>query len=253
MGGFTFFNANGFKGSVDLDYMLRFTAYSNDYSYAEDASQGVDPTDYTYGTKTIKGTWGPVSVTDTTPVLRERSNIFNSIVPSVSASWSSGNLGLKAKFRANFDIDSSRTTDMNVQRNLSTGITDGSLQKEGYDEIRTAFTFTPRLDLGLQYNIIPEKMALNIGGRVARGITTTNTETKVYDLNGNEDGSKSTSSKSTGFGTMTYRLYAGVLFNFTGNVWAEAVTGIENGVNVFATTGTNGLFNFTAISVGLKF
>ncbi|MDR0473007.1 MAG: hypothetical protein LBH43_04995 [Treponema sp.] len=56
LGGFTFYNADGFKGSVDLDYTLRLIVYSNDYSYVEDNSPGVNPVDYMYGTKTINGT-----------------------------------------------------------------------------------------------------------------------------------------------------------------------------------------------------
>jgi hypothetical protein len=251
LGGFTFYNANGFKGSVDLDYTLRLNVYSNDYSYPEDNSPGVAQTDYIYNTKTIKGTWGPISATDTRPILRERSNIFNSIAPSVIASWSSGNLGLKAKLRANFDIDSTKTTDMNVIRD-SAGKTNGDLQREGDNEVRNTFTFTPRFDLALQYTAIPERLTLNVGGRIARGISVHHTTAKVYDINGNEDASKTATSKSTSFGSMIHRLYAGALFNFTRNVWVEAATGIENGVNVFS-TGANGLFNFTAISIGLKF
>jgi len=251
LGGFAFYNDHGFKGSVDLDYTLRFTVYSNDYSYAENTSAGVNSADYIYRTKTINGTWGPTSSTNSTLILRERSNIYNSIVPSVSGAWSADRLGLKAKLRTNFDIENTKTTDMDVWRNR--GITtDGSLQKYGDDETRDVFTFTPRLDLGLQYKIIPDKLTLNAGGRLARSIIVTTTTVKVYDIDGNEDPVKASKTKNTGFGAMTWRLYAGAIFNFTENVWLEAATGVQNGVNVFS-TGTDGLLNFTAIAVGLKF
>jgi hypothetical protein len=250
MGGFAFYNANGFKSSLDLDYTLRLIVYSNDYSYAKDTSLLINPNDYIYGTATIKGTWGPTSATDITPVLRERSNVFNSVVPSVSGSWSSGNLGLKAKFRVNLDFDSSKTTDMNTIRD--DGITNGNLQKQGISEIRNVFTLTPRLDLGLQYGIIPDRLTLNTGGRLARGISYTTADLKEYDDYGNEDQMKASNSKSTSFGTMTWDLYASAMFNFSGNAWVEASTGVQSGVNIFS-TGVNGLFNFTSIAVGLKF
>jgi hypothetical protein len=252
LGGIAFYNANGFKGSADLDYTLRLTAYSNDYSYVEDNSAGVIPDDYKYGTKTINGTWGPISASNTALILREKSYVYNSIVPSVSGSWSAENLGLKVKLRVNLDFDTTKTTDMDVIRDLATGITGGNLQKQGNDETRDTFTVTPRLDLGLQYKIIPDKLILNAGGQLRRGITYTTTTVKVYDFEGKEDGTKASNSKSTGFGTMTWRLYAGTMFNFTENVWIEAATGIQNGVNVFS-TGADGLLNFTAIAVGLKF
>jgi hypothetical protein len=250
LGGFTFYDADGFKGSVDLDYTLRLNLYSNDYSYAEDTSAGVAPADYKYGTKTFNGTWGPVSAANASLILRERSYIYNSVVPSLAASWSSGNLGLKAKLRANLDFDTTKTTDMDATRDAD-GKTNGNLQKHGNDETRDTFTVTPRLDLGLQYGIIPGKLTLNAGGRLARGITFTTTDLKVYD-SGNEDQIKASKSKSSGFGTMTWRLHAGAMFNFSDNVWIEASTGVQNGVNVFS-TGADGLFNFTAIAVGLKF
>jgi hypothetical protein len=251
MGGFAFYNANGFKGSVDLDYTLRLTAYNNDYSYAEDTSAGVNPLDYTYGIKTIRGICDPSAADPTILILRERSNIFNSVIPSVSGSWSSGNLGLKVKLRVNLDFDNTKTTDMDVIRDTA-GKTNGSLQRQGNDETKDVFTLTPRLDLGLQYGIIPGKLTLNAGGRLARGISYTTTSVKVYDIEGKEDETKASTSKNTGIGTMTWRLYAGTMFNFTENVWLEASTGIQNGVNVFS-TGADGLFNFTAIAVGLKF
>jgi hypothetical protein len=242
---------NGFKSSADLDYALRFTAYSNDYSYVEDTSAGVNSEDYKYGIKNIKGTWGPISANTGTPILRERSNVYNSVVPSVSGSWSSGNLGLKAKFRVNLDFDNTKTADMEVKRDAA-GKTNGSLQKQGNDEKRNVFTFTPRLDLGLQYGVIPGRLTLNVGGRLARGISSTTTTVKVYDDEGKEDPALASKTNSAGFGAMTWRLYAGVMFDFTGNIWLEAATGVQNGVNVFS-TGADGLLNFTTIAVGLKF
>jgi len=250
LGGFTFYNENDLKASVDFDYTLKFSVYSNDYSYALDTSAGVNSKDYVYGIKTINGTWGPTSATNPALVLREKSNIYNSIVPSVSCSWSSGNIGIKTKFRLNFDFDNTKTTDMNVVRDAS-GKTDGSLQKEGDDETKDVFTMTPRLDIGLQYKIIPEKLTLNIGGRLARSVAFTTTSVKKYDTNGKEDGNGANNSKSVNFGEMTWRLYAGTMFNFNENLWLEAVTGVQNGVNVFG-TGVDGLFNFTSIALGFK-
>jgi len=252
LGGFVLYNENDFKVSVDLDYVLRFTMYSNDYSYAVDTSTGLNPDDYVYGIKTIEGTWGPSSSTNPNLILREKSNMFNSIVPSVSGSWSLGNLGIKAKLRVNLDFDNATSTDMDVIHDAS-GKTSGDLQKQGNDETKDTFTVTPRLDLGLQYMIIPDKLTLNVGGRLARSIAYTTTSVRVFDTDGKEDGTGASNSKSTNFGDLTWRLYAGTMFNLTENVWLEAVTGVQNGVNVFSTSSVDGLFNFTSIAVGIRF
>ena len=251
LGGFTFYNGNGFKGAVDLDYTIRFITYNNDYSYVQDTSAGI-ASDYIYKTKTINGTWGPASAANPTPILRERSNLFNSIVPSANVSWSSGKIGLKAKLRTNFDIENTRTIDLEVRRDVDTGVSNGELYQCGDDITKNDFTFTPRLDLAMQYSIIPDRLLLNVGGRISRGITTTTTNTKVYDIEGKEDRKKASTTTNTSYGTMLYRLYAGTMFNFTENVWMEAATGIQNGVNVFG-TGNDGLFNFTSLAIGLKF
>jgi len=250
LGGFTFYNKDDLKFSLDVDYTIKFTVYDNDYSYAIDTFAVVNPDDYTYGIKTISGTWGPTSATNPNPILRERSNIYNSVVPSFSGSWSVGNLGIKTKLRVNLDFDSTTTTDMDVVRDVTTGITNGDLQKHGNDESKDTFTVTPRLDLGLQYKVFPKRLTLNIGGRLARSIAYTTTSVKVYQ-EGKEDGNQAYNVKNVNYGDMTWRLYAGFMFNFNENVWFEAVTGVENGVNVFG-TGVNGLFNFTSLAFGFK-
>jgi hypothetical protein len=232
LGGFTFYNQDGVKAAADLDYKLDISAWDdNEYSYLDGAKNK---------TKKITGTFnGGTTAT-------ERSKILNSIVPSASVSWSSGNLGVKAKLRTTFDITNDKSTAMNIKA-------DGGLEKNGSDIITDTFAFTPRLDLGLQYKVVPNKLTLNVGGRIARPITSTTTDTKVYAA-GNETKNAATKEVSTNFGSFTYRLYTGATFNFTDNVAVEAVTGINSGVDVFATaTGTNGLLNFGSLAFSLKF
>jgi hypothetical protein len=230
LGGIAFYNENGFKGSADLDYILRFTSYSNDYSYIDGNKAK---------SKTIDGINNNGS-------LSEMSYVYNNIIPSVSGSWSSGNVGLKAKLRVNMEFDNTTNTAMNKK-------VDGDLEKNGNDQIIDKFALTPRLDLGIQYKIVPNKLTLNAGGRLARTVTLTTTDTKVYGA-GNEVKTAANVNKTTNFGSMTWRLYAGSMFNFTENVWVEAVTGVNNGVSVFDTSaGSNGLFNFSSIAFGLKF
>ncbi|MDR0473006.1 MAG: hypothetical protein LBH43_04990 [Treponema sp.] len=81
------------------------------------------------------------------------------------------------------------------------GKAEGSLQMHENDETRDVFTLTPRLDFGLQYKIIPDKLVMNAGGRMARGLSYTAAAFKVYDK-GNEDITKASKSKNKGFGTM---------------------------------------------------
>jgi len=247
LGGIAFYNKNNLKASVDLDYTLKFTIYNNDYSYALDSSPSLAP-NYTYGTKTINGIW--YSTSNTSYNLREMSYIYNSIVPSFSCSWSMGNIGIKTKIRVNLDFDNAKTTDMDVIRDAS-GKTNGDLQKQGDDKNEDIFTVTPRIDLGIQYKIIPEKIILNVGGLLARSIAYTTTSVRKYDIYGKEDGNGAHNSKNTNYGDIKWRLFVGTMFYFTENVWFEAVTGVQNGVNVFG-TGVDGLFNFTSIALGFK-
>lgn len=233
LGGFAFYNENGFKASADLDYVLRLRAFNNEYSYID--------TDGKSKTKDIKGL-------NDDGDFSEKSYAFNSIVPSVSGSWSSGNLGLKAKLRANFDITSDKTTAM--AENVDHG-----LLKDGKDSAVTTFTFQPRLDLGLQYKIIPGKLVLNTGGRIAKPITTTTTRNEMYDNTGVKVAQSETVTKNTNYsGSLAYRIYAGAQFFFIDNVWVESSTGVSNGVDFTGAANTaNSIVNFTSIAVGLKF
>jgi hypothetical protein len=253
MGGFAFYNENGFKGSADLDYTLKLKTYNNSYSYNPDMAVGDK-----FDTKTFKGTWDGST-------FAEKSYVSNSIVPSVSASWSAGNLGLKAKLRTTLDFATDKSTAVVLKYDTAGTKTEGTLQKTGPDVTTDTFTFTPRLDLGLQYKIVPNRLALNAGGRITREIKATTTDTKVF-ANDTETTKSATTKKETSFGIMTNRLYAGVQFNFSDNAWVEGVTGVNNGVNVFdtgittaptgasiTTSGGNGLFNFTALAFGFKF
>ena len=229
LGGFAFYNENGLKASFDLEYKLTLTTYNNDYSYL-DAGK--------FATKSIKGL-------NANGGLSERSHINNDIYPSVSLGWSSGNLGLKAKLRGVLNFDNVQSTGMNYKA-------DGSLQNHGDEVVTDIFTFTPRLDLGIQYKIIPNKLTFNAGGRIARSLATTTVDTKASYTNGAKDADSATKTKSTNWGTMTNRLYAGAQFNFTDNAWVEAVTGVSGGnASVFNTA--NGLFEFGSIAIGLKF
>jgi hypothetical protein len=261
LGGFTFYNKDGLKGAADLDYTLDISSYDdNEYSYLDGSGN--------FKTKKITGTArGKYELEDDPddpinnpqisvyrPEIIERSKIINKIIPSASVSWSSGNLGVKAKLRANFDITNETSTAMAPKA-------DGSLQKSGNDTTIDTFAFTPRLDLGLQYKLVPNKLTLNVGGRIAHQITSTTTDTKVYAA-GTEDKKKATKTIKTDYRASsnantdrvdTYRLYTGAALNFTDNVALEAVTGIQSGVDVFATGGSNGLFSFGSLAFSLKF
>jgi len=219
--------------SADLDYTLTLQIYRNDYSYAANS------------TKTIKGI-------NTGAALSENSSMENNVAPSLKASYTGNDkLGLIAQLYLPFDFLSQKTTGMAI-KNAS-----GDLWKNGADVSTFTFTVTPTLNLGLQYQILPSKLALNAGGIVqAVTLTTTKTDTAAYANDVKGGTSKSRSTTFTNPASVT-SLYAGVSYNLSKNLTFDAVTGVygTNGANIFGTGGIGGgsITVFGQILASLKF
>jgi hypothetical protein len=233
LGGYAFYNKDGFKVSADLDYVLTLNIYDNEYSYVEDGK---------YKTGTIKGTFSPGSF----PYV-EQSFMSNQFTPSVSGSWSEDRVALKFKLNLPLTFTSREQNDM--------GLNDkGNLVYNGANDSTFAFTFRPDLRLAFQYKLVPSRLTLNVGARIQATAITLQTTDREYYNDGEKVSSQKIHSDSYGSGFVN-RFSLGPTFNFTDNIWIEANTGVSNvygdgAIEVFA---PGGLFSFGSILVALKF
>jgi hypothetical protein len=244
MGGYTFYNKDGFKGSADVDYVLTLNVYDNAYSYVENGK---------YKTGNIKGTFRVSGLP-----LQERSYVFNSLTPSLSGSWSREKLALKFKLNLPLTLTNEESSIM--------GLNDSNkLINAGMSDTIATFTFRPDLRLALQYKIIPDRLTLNAGARIqTTAITIRENNRTDYSSASANLGEKLSSSKvheasfadnSGGGSRFVSRFHIGPTFNFTENAWVEASTGVSNAygdgaIDIFA---PGGLFSFGSILVALKF
>jgi hypothetical protein len=244
MGGYTFYNKNGFKGSVDFDYVLTMNIYSNEYSYVEDDQ---------YKTGKIKGTFRVSGI----PLIEEKymSNLFT---PSLSGSWSADRLALKFKLNLPLTLINEESNNMGLDSS-------NNLIRAGISDKSTTIVFRPDLRLALQYKIIPDRLVLNTGARIqTTAITAKTTKHAIFSREEANFGEPLESSKvhersfadNTGTGSrFASRFHLGATFNFTENAWVEAMTGVSNAygdgaIEIFT---PGGLFSFGGIMVGLKF
>jgi len=237
LGGYTLYNEDGFKLSGDLDYVLAFNFYDNEYSYIDGGA---------YKTGKIKGTYSPGS----SPYL-EQSFVSNALTPSLSGSWSQDKVALK--FKLNFPL----TLSSKEQNTMA--LDNGNLVYNGASNSITTFVFRPDLRLAMQYKAFPDKLTLNTGARIQATALTLETNNQTYYNMGVKTSSRKIHNDNTiniGSGTQfVSRFHIGATFNFSGNVWAEAATGVSNAygdgaIDIFA---PGGLFSFGNILVALKF
>jgi hypothetical protein len=239
LGGVTFINKDGFKGSADIEYTLSWRAYSNEYNYTDANGK--------LAIAKIKGVNAGGQNGLTT-----NSYTQNIITPSVSGAWNSGNVGLRFRLNLPVTITGTEEADMAIKN----GNTSGELVKNGAWEKSTAFAFQPDLRLAMSWRVVP-KLALYFGGQLrTTAISLTTTDRNTYSQDEEAAPHTATKTKANNFGgTFTNNLRLGTTFNITDNVWLEAQTGVWNSdgrASVFG-TGTNGLFEFSSLLVGLKF
>jgi len=236
LGGYTLYNKDGFKLSSDLDYVLTFNIYDNEYSYV-DVDNGV------YKTGKIKGTFSPAS-----NPFNEQSFVSNALTPSLSGSWSKEKVALK--FKLNLPV-----TFSSKEENLMALNVNNNLVYQGNSNLTSTFTFRPDLRLAMQYKIIPDKLTLNTGARLQTTALTLETLEQNYYDSGTKKSMRKVHQNSY-LGSFVSRFHIGASFNFSENVWAEAATGVSNAygnsgtIDVFA---PGGLFSFGSILVGLRF
>jgi len=236
LGGYTFYNKDGFKASFDLDYVFTLYAYDNEYSFVDN---GV------YKTGTIKGTYSPGSF----PYI-EQSYMSNQFSPSLSGSWSEDRLALKFKINLPLTFSGKEQNTMKLDDS-------GKLIYNDDSNSASAFTFRPDMRLALQYKLVPGRLTLNTGARIQATAITLETVNRKYYNDGElvEGSAQKVHRDSYGSGFVS-RFSIGPTFNFTDNVWVEATTGVTNAygnegtIDVFA---PGGLFSFGSILAALKF
>jgi hypothetical protein len=238
LGGYTFYNQNGFKGSLDLDYVLTFNFYDNEYSYADDGK---------YKTGKIKGTFDTVGSNS----YLEQSFISNSLTPSLSGSWSKDSIALK--FKLNLPLMLSGR-----EQNLM-ALNGSKLDYNGASKATTTFTFRPDIRLAMQYKIVPNKLTLNTGARIqATALTRETIDIKNYNMGAKTSSRKQHNDASINIGSSKQFISSfsiGPTFNLTENAWVEATTGVSNvygegAIDVFK---EGGLFSFGSILLAFKF
>jgi len=231
LGGYNFYNKDGFKLTGDLDYVLAFNIYNNEYSYED---SGV------YKTGKIKGTYSPGSF----PYV-EQFLVSNSLTPSLSGSWSKDRIALKFKLNLALTLSTEDQNDMGLDSS-------NNLIYVNENDSTTTFTFRPDLRLAMQYKIIPDKLTLNVGARIrATAITVGRIYRENYSSSGTKVSTQRIHRDSYGNGFVS-NFNLGATFNFTENVWTEFATGISNAydIGVFS---EHGLFYFGSILIGLRF
>jgi hypothetical protein len=241
LGGYTFYNQDGFKGSFDVDYVLAFNLYNNEYSYADGGK---------YKTGKIKGTNN-----DNGNPLMEEFSMSNLLTPSLSGSWSKDALALKIKLNLPLTLSGKDVNSVGMDSN-------NKLFYNGQNESTTTFIFRPDIRLAMQYKIIPNRLTLNVGARIQASTLKFETiEQKNYDSDGVFQNKKKLNNtkfgKEDGTSDFNSSFKIGPTLYFTENAWLEVVTGSsatkqfgEGAVKIFD---SDGLFSFGNITFVLKF
>jgi hypothetical protein len=233
LGGFNFYNEDGFKGVLDLDYVLTIRNYDNEYSYQDGTGK--------YRTSNFSGL-------NTNGNLTENSYTQNEITPSIAGSWSKENLGLKFKLNLPVTIRNESSTAFKVKDNT------GALWKDGDSSETFYFGFSPNLRLAAQWKVA-SRLTINAGGRLTvNALGSTTVDNKVY-VTDDEDKDSAYTRVTKVFGATSNQLTAGVTLNATDNLTFEASCGIGTGTgaNNISIFKDDGALNFTSLLVSLKF
>ena len=240
LGGVAFVNKDGFKGVVDIDYELIWRTFNNEYSYQ------------------TAGLWQTAEIKGLNYNGRLTTNSYsrNVITPSVAGAWTSGNVGLRFKLNLPMTITGEEVANIGYRR-IGTIDIPSALVKQGASTETSTFAFQPDLRLALSWRVVP-KLALYLGGRLqTTAISLSTIEGRTYAQDVEAPFSLTTRKNNNFGGTFTHNLRLGTTLNISDNVWLEAQTGLWNSegrASVFGTgTGSNGLFEFSSILVGLKF
>jgi len=235
LGGFHFYNQNGFRVTADFDFSITAFFYDNEYNYVED------------GVYRIGRFNGTNSGTGDVPLEQCSFSSF-SATPSLAGSWSNDRLALRFKFNLVMTYSLREATSL---------ITEGSeLLYNGNCDITSSFSIRPDLRLAMQFKIVPDRLNLNAGARIQASAITLETIDHDYYYYDSRVASMSKTIHRKSFGSsFVSRFHIGPVFYFTDNLWIETNTGVSNayGDNAIEIFAAGGLFSFGSILACLKF
>jgi len=243
MGGFSLKSneeLEDFDYGVDLWYFLTIPRFKNDYNY-------LDGTTVKVGEK-FKGLYAPGDTLAETE-FTELSFMSHTIIPYLYTTWKGERISLGAELglAVGFSIEKGVNLALEAGKN--------AFVKDGADYKTTEISFSPTLDLGLMWEIVPEKFFLNAGGNIGFGSLNFSTTTSETFANGSKAANSDSEEVDNNFTSANTRLNIGCTFNITPNFTVQAICGVDAGnvINTFSTSRTNGLAAFSEILATIKF
>jgi hypothetical protein len=216
---------SGFNFSFDFEYAVSSDTYGeNQKSWYYLAPGATVPTVMTFK-DTVRFTTGTTFDTD----IKAASH---NIEPSLKATWSSEKIGVGAQLHLPIGISSDEHT-----ANSGTFTGASNTVTKGAKVVKTDVIFKPRLNLGGQVKVVPNKFNVNLGATLALStVGETKTETT-------SDTGKTTTVVAPATTASSSAFSVGATLFFTENVALDAKTGVDNRTN------TNG-FNFFGTGAG---
>jgi hypothetical protein len=224
LGGFTILSYdNGFSFSVDLDYSLTTTLYGkNSYTYDN------------LGTKvwTIEEQ-GRIKNATTTTIGVPTADIDTDIVtathnidPILQVLWDSEKIGVGARLHLPVEISSDESTSNEVDYDPTNR--SYKLVNNGSEKV-TSIEFSPRINLGGQYRLVPDKFNINMGAVIdLSSVKSETTETtKITGTGASKTTTTTTNVTNTTKSTGSTFTIGATLF-LTKNVILDAYTGVKN-------------------------
>jgi len=231
LGGYTLLSKdNGFSLSVDFDYLLRSTIYGDNQN-----SRGTGATVYTFKEQ---GRFNGATDFDT-----DIKDARHTIAPVLQVLWDSEKIGLGARLHLPVVIDSEEYTN----NDITYAATTYTLDKNGTSK-KTSVLFAPRLRLGGQYRLVPNKFNINMGASI--GLSTASQS----DAENTPNGGKTTKTVTPGTSGTSAAFSIGATLFLTDNVSVDANTGVSNvrTFNFFTNTVGN-IFTFSRLLLMIKF
>jgi len=238
LGGFSLKKINDFNLSADFEYgyKLKF-GVDNEFSYRDANNK--------YQAKKFKGL-----IRNSKQYGDDVDNI-HTFIPSISASWHGGGLSLSSRLGVELTASFLQQTTLGLKKGG-----EGDLVKDGQAVTINTFTVTPALDLGMIWSIVPDRLNLNMGGKLAFGAPSFTVRNEKWYDQGEEDASKAQKIIQDNFtnGGATTKLFLGVTVSPIKNIALQAVCGVDTGNSIsLFNINTTGFLYFANILATVQF
>jgi hypothetical protein len=255
---------NGFEFAIDLDYSLDSRSYDENQQSYRFTPIGGTASIFTFKEK---GTFSSANNFRTDYV-----NARHYIQPEFKAQWSSDRVGLGAKLHLPITIETTEYQNNTIRSGANfvdpglptgTGVSSAyKLYKASVEKDNTV-SFRPRIQLGGQYKLVPDKFNINMGATIGLSAVshrtqetkTTNYITPIDPGNGPQVDKETIQTIVTPSTTGTSSNFSvGTSLFLTKNVILDAETGVmsRNNLNFFG-TGAGSITYFTSLLLMLSF